>query len=205
MKADENKLKTMAITLRWESGYRKGKHLTGRGAFLPELDTLDTDFAEAIRLSDIQNGRLLEIGTGLGMQAVCYAQSGFEVTAIDVSPTAVESARKKAAERDTSPGSLTFASDNILMTNLQVPFSIIADRGCYATLKEWELEDYCRNVRRLLNQDGLFLLKVNAGQYKKVKVLETRLRIVQSLDTFYHGDSIQGPPAVFFILKPLPA
>lgn len=205
MKADENKLKTIAITLRWETGYRKGEYLAGTGAFLPELNTLDKDFAAALRQFGIQKGKLLEIGAGLGLQAVCYAQSGFDVTAIDVSPTAMETARKKTAERDTSPGALTFAADNILMTNLQEPFDIIADRGCYATLKEWELEDYCRNVRRLLNPDGLFLLKVNAGQYKRAKLLETRFCIVESFDTFYHGKPIQGPPAVFFILKPLPA
>lgn len=202
---DEKKLKTVAITLRWENRYRSGEHLTGDGSFLPMLDTLDCDFTKALELFGIQNGKLLEIGAGLGMQAVCYAKLGFDVTAIDVSPTAMETARKKAAERDISPGSLTFAADNILMTNLQESFDIIADRGCYATLKKWELEDYCRNVHRLLNPDGLFLLKINAGQYKMTKPLETRFRVLQSCDTYYHGEPRQGPPAIFFILKPLSA
>lgn len=202
MKADENKLKTMAITLRWETGYRKGEYRAGTGAFLPELNTLDRDFAEAIRLVGADQGELLEIGAGLGTQAVCYAQLGFSVTAIDVSPTAVETAGKKTAEFEFNTGSLKFVLDNILMTKLQPAFDIIADRGCYATLKAWELVDYCRHVRQLLKPEGVFLLKVNAGQRKRVEPLETCFRIVESYDTCYQGEVRQGPPAIFFILKP---
>jgi SAM-dependent methyltransferase len=205
MKADEKKLKTLAITLRWENRYRKGEHLSGDGAFLPELDTLDRDFALALEQHGKRNGKLLEIGAGLGQQAMCYARLGFEVTAVDVSATAMKHARGKAAQQGFPPGSPRFVADNILMSALQDRFDVIADRGCYTTLKNWELEDYCRNVHRLLKPGGLFLLKVNAGQYGMVHSLETHFRIEQSFDTFYHGEPTQGPPAGFFILKPLPA
>jgi len=47
---DEKKLKTGAIALNWEARYRKGEHLGGKGAFLPDLNILDTDFAKAINL-----------------------------------------------------------------------------------------------------------------------------------------------------------
>lgn len=205
MKTDEKKLQTVAITLRWEAAYRKGEHLTGDRAFLPELHTLDHDFAEALEFFGIRNGKLLEIGAGLGVQAMRYARLGFDVTAIDVSATAMEHARNRAAEESIAPGSLRFVADNILMTVLQDTFDVIADRGCYATFKQWELDDYCRNVHRLLSPDGLFLLKVNARQYRMTQPLETRFRIVQSYDTYYHGEPRQGPPAGFFILKPQPA
>lgn len=203
MKANDNKLKTMAISLRWETRYRQGEYHAGTGAFLPELTSLDPDFAQAIRFSGTNTGQLLEIGAGLGAQAVCYAQSGFDVTAIDVSPTAVETAGKHTAELVLGHGTLKFAVDNILVTKLQTTFDIIADRGCYATLKAWELADYCFNVWQLLKPDGVFLLKVNAGQRKKVEPLETRFHIVESFDTFYYGELRQGPPAIFFLLKPI--
>lgn len=205
MKSDEKKLKTLAITLRWEARYSKGEHLTGDGAFLPELDTLDRDFAAALELSGIRNGKLLEIGTGLGVQAMRYAQSGFDVMAIDISTTAMEHARNKAAEGGIATGSLRFVADNILMTALQDTFDVVTDRGCFTTFKEWELADYCRNVHRLLKPDGLFLLKINAGQYEMTKPLESHFRIEQSFDTYYYGEPRQGPRAVFFILKPLAA
>jgi SAM-dependent methyltransferase len=204
MKTDENKLKTVAIALRWENRYRASEHLTGEGAFLPELDSLDRDFAESLEQFDVQGGKLLEIGAGLGMQAVRYAQAGFDVTAIDVSATAMEHARNRAAQAGAGRGSLRFVADNILLTRLDETFDVIADRGCYTTFKQWELEDYCRNVHRLLRPDGLFLLKVNAGEYGMTGPLEARFRILHARDTYYHGGERQGPPAGFFILKPLP-
>lgn len=67
------------------------------------------------------------------------------------------------------------------------------------------LEDYCRNVHRLLSPDGLFLLKVDAKRKDKADFLTTRFRIIQSWDTHYHGEQRQGPKANFFILKRIPA
>lgn len=204
MTVDENKLKTMAIGLRWEARYRKGEYLSGDGAFLPELATLDRDFAEALESAGVTGGKLLEIGAGLGMQAMCYARAGFDVTAMDVSATAMEHARSKAAQTAGATGSLRFIADNILLPALQECFAVIADRGCYTTLKEWELDDYCRNVHRLLSPAGLFLLKINAGSQNMVHALESRFRVVRSAETFYHGEPRQGPPAVFYVLRPLP-
>lgn len=201
MKTDGKKLKTLAVTLRWENRYRKGEHLTGEGAFCPELDTLDRDFAEALRLYGLRSGKLLEIGAGIGMQAIGYAQLGFEVTATDVSATAINTARSNAAKQETPAASLAFITDNILSCALQETFDVVADRGCFATLKNWEIEDYRGNVRRLLKGNGLFLLKTNAGQYGMVKSLEPLFRVEKSWDTFYHGKQTQGPPALFFILR----
>ncbi|MBD9362464.1 class I SAM-dependent methyltransferase [Methylomonas fluvii] len=202
LKTDEKKLKTLAVTLRWENRYRNEEHLTGEGAFCPELDTLDPDFSESLGLYGLESGKLLEIGAGVGMQAIGYAQLGFEVTATDVSATAINTARSNAAKQEIPAASLAFVTDNILSTTLRDTFDVVADRGCFATLKSWELEDYCRNVRRLLKDNGLFLLKANAGQYGMVKPLESLFRVEKSWDTFYHGQQTQGPPALFFILRP---
>lgn len=204
LKTDEKKLKTLAISLRWENRYRAGEHLTGEGAFCPELETLDRDFAESLELYRRKSGKLLEIGAGTGIQALRYAQCGFEVTAIDVSATAMEAARNNAAKQGIPSSVLKFVADNILMCALQETFDVISDRGCFATLKQWELEDYCHNIRRLLNDDGLFLLKTNAGQHGMVRSIEKYFRIEKSWDTFYHGRKTQGPPAAFFILLPRP-
>ncbi len=203
MEMNDEKLKTLAITLRWEARYRQGEHLTGEGAFLPELATLDRDFAEALDRFGVRRGRLLEIGTGVGRQAICYARAGFEVTAVDVSATAIEQARRHAEMAGLGADTLRFAADNILHTGLKDRFDVIADRGCYATLKVWEWPVYARNVHGLLKPDGLFLLKINAGQQKRLGPLEAYFLIEQSYDTHYHGEPRQGPPAGFFILKPI--
>lgn len=198
----ENKFKTHAIGLRWETRYRKGEHLSGNGAFCPRLDALDQDFAEALKFHGICAGKLLEIGTGVGIQAIRYAEAGFDVTATDVSSTAVEQARKNAEKACVDPERIKFIADNILATSLQGPFDVIADRGCFTTFKDWELEEYCRNVHSLLNDAGCFLLKINSGCNDMINALESRFNVENSRDTFYHGDHNEGPPAIFLILKP---
>lgn len=204
MKSDPKALQSIAIGLRWERRYRMGEHLSGDGAFCPDLASLDPDFANALQHHRATSGRLLEIGAGLGMQAIRYAQAGFDVTAMDVSATAVGIARENAALHGIAPSALKLIADNILVTSLQDSFDVVADRGCLATLKHWELVDYARNVRRLVRDTGLFLLKLNAGQHAKAQALASHFSIEKSMETFYHGSHEQGPPALFFVLQPLP-
>src|SRR4030067_1064885 len=51
--------------------------------------TLDPDVARALERYEILRGRALDIGSGPGTQAVELARLGFEVTAVDVSESAV--------------------------------------------------------------------------------------------------------------------
>src|SRR5437868_12134070 len=44
-----------------------------------------------------QPGRVIELGCGTGTNSILLAQQGFEVTAVDISPLALEQARGKAA------------------------------------------------------------------------------------------------------------
>jgi len=196
---DENKLKTMAITLRWENRYRNGI----KGAFLPKLATLDQDYENALKHRGVSSGKLLEIGTGLGLQAICYAQAGYEVTATDVSATAMENARKNAQEEDLDAARLNFVTDNILRTKLQGTFDVITDRGCFTTLKQWELDDYCQNVYSLIKASGVFLMKLGVDKYAMTKALETQFKIEEQYETFYHGFQKHGPRAWFLVMKPL--
>jgi 2-polyprenyl-3-methyl-5-hydroxy-6-metoxy-1,4-benzoquinol methylase len=200
---NKKNIKIACQSLSWEARYRKGEHLTGTRAFLPELNILDKDFAETLNLFGVMNGKLLDIGTGLGIQAIRYAQLGFNVTATDVSPTAVEMARKNLLEEGVNAYFLRFVVDNILMSKLKGPYDLIIDRGCYTLLGRSMHEDYCKNVYRLLNQNGLFLLKMDAKKNKAINSLETHFSIMESKTTHYHGEIRKGPMASYFILKPI--
>jgi 2-polyprenyl-3-methyl-5-hydroxy-6-metoxy-1,4-benzoquinol methylase len=50
----------------------------------------------------ITRGRALDIATGRGRNAIFLAEQGFDVVAIDVSPVALDEARKRAAEKSLS-------------------------------------------------------------------------------------------------------
>lgn len=204
MKTTPQTLQTFAIALRWEKRYRTGEYLTGQGAFCPALETPDGDFAAALRQYRPAGGTLLEIGTGLGFQAIHHAQAGFRVTATDVADTAVKLARENAARHGLNAPTLAFVTDNILNSALRGSFDVVADRGCLATLKDWEVDDYARSVRRLIHDDGLFLLKLNAGQNALINALLPYFHLEYTHPTFYQGSQAQGLPALFFVLTPLP-
>jgi tellurite methyltransferase len=50
----------------------------------------------------IPRGRVLDIATGKGRNAIFLAEQGFDVVAIDVSPVALDEARKRAAQKSLS-------------------------------------------------------------------------------------------------------
>ena len=158
--------------LYWEATYRKratGKD-TGQ-AFLEDLQALDEDFAQALRESGIRGGKLLEIGTGAGWQAIQFAQRGFEVTATDVSETGVAEAARNCAA---CQANVRLLVDDILKSSLDEKFDVIVDRGCYTTLAARFLSDYVAQVSKLIQSNGLFLLKLDRKS-------ESRLSHVLSL------------------------
>jgi nitroreductase len=118
---------------------------------------LDADFEQALERLEITAASILDIGCGPGTQAVALAQQGFDVTASDVSQSAVESARRLAeAEKVT----IDFHVDDVLDSKLAGPFDLILDRGvfhCFADAADQQA--YLATVKHLLKPEGLLLLK----------------------------------------------
>src|SRR5438105_1095757 len=76
----------------WEERYTTGEPPpwdTGRVS--PELIRRVAEF-------QIAPCRAVELGCGTGTNSVWLAQQGFDVTAIDISPTALDLARQRAAD-----------------------------------------------------------------------------------------------------------
>lgn len=49
--------------------------------------------------ADLAGGRVIDIGAGEGRDAVYFAEQGFDVTAVEISPAGLEKANRLAAER----------------------------------------------------------------------------------------------------------
>ncbi|MBB2940388.1 ubiquinone/menaquinone biosynthesis C-methylase UbiE [Actinoplanes lutulentus] len=62
-----------------------------------EIGGAQPALAAAIDAGEPRGPRALDLGCGTGDLAISLAQRGFEVTGIDISPTAIERARAKAA------------------------------------------------------------------------------------------------------------
>src|SRR5260221_2220074 len=107
----------------WESRY------TGTEA--PPWDTgrASAELFRRISSAGIAPCRAVELGCGTGTNAVWLAQRGFDVTAVDISPTALERARQRAAAAGVVVRLV--AADVTALPDLGPPFEFFFDRGCY--------------------------------------------------------------------------
>src|SRR5438552_11989125 len=77
--------------------------------------------------------RALEMGCGTGENAVYLAQQGFDVTAFDLAPLAVERAQAKMHEAGVKVRLLT--ADVLDLPDVGPPFSFVFDRGLYHVVR----------------------------------------------------------------------
>jgi SAM-dependent methyltransferase len=78
-----------ADRIRWETRYRAGD----RPHDGPPSTLLRRWLARASRAGE---GRALDVATGLGRNALCLARAGYQVDAVDISPTALREAARRA-------------------------------------------------------------------------------------------------------------
>jgi SAM-dependent methyltransferase len=131
----------MSDTERWETRYRTGD--------IPwETGHASTELQRVIAEGGIAPCPALELGCGTGVNAVWLAQHGFDVTALDLSPLAVERARERAA---TAGARVRFLQADILAgPDVGGPFGFFFDRGCYHIVREVDLSGYLRLLERAL-------------------------------------------------------
>jgi hypothetical protein len=147
-------MKKQSQYLEWEYKFRNEAH-----PGMP-FSLLDPDLDEALRSLDINEGNVLELGTGLGCQAIALTKRGFRVTATDISDTAIRRASEKAKKKGFN---IKFIQDNILKSQLDGQFDFIFDRGCFAVLPVPGQRLYVRIVREKIRPGGYLFLKCDAS------------------------------------------
>src|SRR5579859_5833844 len=99
----------------------------------------------------IAPGRALEIGCGTGTNALWLEERGFDVLGVDVSPLAIETARKKAPR-------VRFAVCDFLAQPPAGEFDFVFDRGCFHIFDQIaERERFAAHVAALLAPGGRWL------------------------------------------------
>jgi SAM-dependent methyltransferase len=136
---------------RWEDRYRTGDTPWDTGCPSTELRRVLAD--EKVRPCPA-----VEFGCGTGTNAVWLAQQGFDVTAVDLSPQAIDRARQRAADAGVR---VRFLVADVLQS-LQVdgPFGFFFDRGCYHVVRRINVRPYLENVERVTAPGGLGLILV---------------------------------------------
>ena len=135
----------------WNERYASNETPWDHGQPSSELQRLLAEF-------DIEPCRSLEIGCGTGTNAVYLAQQGFDVTAVDIAPLAIDQAKAKAADAgvtvDCRVVDLTSPADSFLQL---APFDFVFDRGVYHVIRRDALDGLLDTLRRVTRPGSLYV------------------------------------------------
>ncbi|KAA8939269.1 MAG: class I SAM-dependent methyltransferase [Mycobacterium sp.] len=102
------------------------------------------------------HGDVLDIGCGLGDNAVYLARQGFTVTGLDISPTALITAERRAADARVT---VTFAvADATRLEGYRDAFDTVIDSGMFHTLDDDGKRRYAAAVHRATRAGATLLM-----------------------------------------------
>ncbi|MEM7245098.1 MAG: class I SAM-dependent methyltransferase [Acidobacteriota bacterium] len=110
-----------------------------------------------------RGGRLLDLGCGEGRKALWLARRGWEVTGVDLSPTAIAWARENA-ESAGLPVDFRVGSVLDLAGLADDSFDLVHDGNCAHCIVGDDRAALLASVRRVLSQGGVFLLNAMSGE-----------------------------------------
>jgi SAM-dependent methyltransferase len=153
-------------------------------------------------------GKALDLGCGTGTNAIYMTQHGWDVTAIDFVPRAIETAKAKAQAAKVDPRFIV--GDVTKLDELKVGdgFSLVFDLGCFHAIPESRRDAYVKGVteRSVPGADYLvwgFYARLNFFTNAKVTPEELKSRFGQNWDVVraWGGETPDRFPGRWYHLK----
>ena len=177
-------------------------------------ENLDADLEEELEKRKINQGKFLDLGTGPGTQAIKLHERGLNVTATDLSETAIKKAQSIYNSNNNNSKKVDFRVDNILNSNLKEnEFDYIFDRGCFHVISINDRKRYIMQVTRILKDNGILFLKCFSDKeqgeegphrFSKDKLKEIfeneNFNIENIKETVYQGTLNPLPKALFAVI-----
>ncbi|MBL7219308.1 MAG: class I SAM-dependent methyltransferase [Phycisphaerae bacterium] len=188
----------------WDSRY------TRKNAAPWDTKKVAVELKKAVESGTIKPGRAVVLGCGAGTNSIYLASKGFDVTAIDVAPTALEIAKQRAAKAKVKVNWML--ADVTAVPKLK-PFDFMYDRGCYHGVRRSFAKEFVESARKLSRPGTKFLILAgNANEKRRygpprVKEADIRKDFTSSFDftwlreTKFGADGAKGKgPLMWSIL-----
>ena len=104
------------------------------------------------------SGAALDLGCGSGVQSLLLAAHGLRVVGVDLSTTAIEKARRRAADHPAGRRARFIAGDVTELRGIGEPFDVLVDRGCYHLARRENLDAFLNALARHSRPGSLLLL-----------------------------------------------
>jgi len=141
--------KGVAMMERWDSSYRRTR-MPGWDVGRPA-----SELKAIVENGTIKPGKALVLGCGTGTNAVYLASKGFEVTGVDVAPTALVLAEQRAKKSKVKVRWLV--ADVVLLPDIG-SFDFIFDRGCYHHVQRYDAAGFVKSMDSRTKAGAHFLL-----------------------------------------------
>ncbi len=138
----------MTMAERWEQRYRDGEMRWGT--------SVNPALADAAARLDLVPGRALDIGAGHGGDAVFLASLGWDVVAVDISPTALTRVASLAQDRGVADRVATEVHD-VSQTLPEGPFALIAAAFVHSH-DEFDRDAALREASTRLSEGGALVV-----------------------------------------------
>ncbi len=132
----------------WEESYINGKTAWDMKSATPAYE----DLLSHNLLRDKKS--MLVLGCGYGYDAIAAAKSGYDVTANDISETAIRFASELAFKENVD---INFLLEDFFLLKDDLSFDIVYDYVTYCSFDPQRRKEYANKVASLLKQNGLFV------------------------------------------------
>ncbi len=99
---------------------------------------------------------VLDSGCGTGEHALLFASRGMEVVGVDISTTAIERARSKAAQRDVQATFLV--GDVLALEQINRSFATVVDSGVFHVFDDADRSRYVESLASTVTKGGVLHL-----------------------------------------------
>ena len=131
----------------WEESYKKG--LVGWN-----LKSATPAFVDLLN-NELFKDKKTMLVLGYGYDAIEAAKSGYDVTAIDFSETAIKFASELALKENVK---INFLLDDFFLIDEKLKFDIVYDYVTYCAINPDRRKEYADKIASLLDNDGIFVI-----------------------------------------------